>query len=157
MPGIACSGSRSRQRGLTLIELLVVMAIIATLAAIAIPSYLRYLDKVRNNDVVIDIRMLERDIAIFKELNGRLPQTLEALGGGEHLDRWGNPYSYLPVAGAKIGQLRKDRNLHPVNNDYDLYSLGKDGKSATPFTAKVSQDDIIRANNGDFVGLVSDY
>ena len=45
----------------------------------------------------------------------------------------------------------------PVNSDYDLYSKGKDGKSQTPFTAKASQDDIVRANDGSFLGLVSDY
>ncbi len=45
----------------------------------------------------------------------------------------------------------------PVNTDYDLYSMGKDGKSTSPFTAKASQDDIVRANNGGFLGLVSDY
>ena len=50
-----------------------------------------------------------------------------------------------------------DHQLHPINCDYDLYSVGKDGKSEAPLTAKVSQDDIIRANNGGYVGLVSNY
>jgi general secretion pathway protein G len=35
--------------------------------------------------------------------------------------------------------------------------MGKDGKSQSPFTANASQDDIVRVNNGGFVGLVSDY
>jgi general secretion pathway protein G len=53
------------------------------------------------------------------------------------------------------GQARKDRFLVPLNDDYDLYSMGKDGTSSPPLTAKVSQDDIIRANNGSYVGLAS--
>ena len=55
------------------------------------------------------------------------------------------------------GKPRKDHQMHPINCDYDLYSVGKDGKSEAPLTAKVSQDDIIRANNGGYVGLVSNY
>ena len=45
----------------------------------------------------------------------------------------------------------------PVNSDYDLYSMGRDGKSNAPFTAKMSRDDIVRANDGQFVGLASEY
>jgi general secretion pathway protein G len=35
--------------------------------------------------------------------------------------------------------------------------MGKDGKSQSPLTAKASRDDIIRANNGQYVGLAADY
>jgi general secretion pathway protein G len=45
----------------------------------------------------------------------------------------------------------------PINSDFDLYSLGKDGKSAGPLTALASRDDVILANDGRFVGLASDY
>ena len=53
--------------------------------------------------------------------------------------------------------MRKDKNLVPVNTDYDLYSMGEDGRSVGPFTAKASRDDIVRANDGGFVGLAADY
>jgi general secretion pathway protein G len=56
-----------------------------------------------------------------------------------------------------LGKVRRDHFLVPVNTDFDLYSLGEDGKSQSPFTAAASQDDIVRADNGRFVGLVSDY
>ena len=56
-----------------------------------------------------------------------------------------------------LGQMRRDHFLVPVNTDFDLYSLGKDGLSRSPFTAAASQDDIVRANNGLYVGLVSEY
>ncbi len=45
----------------------------------------------------------------------------------------------------------------PINSDYDLWSSGKDGASSPPLTAKPSRDDIVRANNGRFVGLASDF
>jgi general secretion pathway protein G len=55
------------------------------------------------------------------------------------------------------GPLRKDGKLNPLNTDYDLYSVGADGLSAGPLTAMQSRDDIVRANNGAFVGLGEDY
>ncbi|NIM58084.1 MAG: hypothetical protein GTO16_03950 [Candidatus Aminicenantes bacterium] len=44
-----------------------------------------------------------------------------------------------------------------LNSDYDLYSLGKDGKSEGPITAEESQNDVVRANNGTYIDLASDY
>jgi general secretion pathway protein G len=35
--------------------------------------------------------------------------------------------------------------------------MGEDGKSVTPLTAAARQDDVIRANDSDFIGLASDY
>ena len=55
------------------------------------------------------------------------------------------------------GQARKDRFLVPLNSDYDLYSMGPDGKSSSPITAKPSQDDIIRAADGSYVGPAIDF
>ena len=39
----------------------------------------------------------------------------------------------------------------------DLYSMGADGSTAAPFTAARARDDIVRANEGGFVGLAGDY
>jgi len=55
------------------------------------------------------------------------------------------------------GQARKDRFLVPLNDDYDLYSMGQDGVSAPPITAKPSQDDILRASDGSYLGLASQF
>jgi len=78
------------------------------------------------------------------------------------LDPWKNPYQYLDLSSLNVnkklmGQVRKDKNLVPINSDYDLYSMGKDGQSQAPLTAANSRDDVVRANNGRFVGLASDY
>ena len=45
----------------------------------------------------------------------------------------------------------------PINSSYDLFSQGKDGQSSPPLTASASRDDIVRANDGDFIGLASRY
>ena len=55
------------------------------------------------------------------------------------------------------GQARKDRALVPINSDFDLFSTGRDGQSMGPLTAPSSQDDIVRASDGAFVGLGRDY
>lgn len=76
-------------------------------------------------------------------------------------DPWGNPYQYLNLSDPNIkgatGKARKDHNLVPINSDFDLYSMGKDGKSVSPLTAAASRDDIVRANNGRFIGPASKY
>jgi general secretion pathway protein G len=59
--------------------------------------------------------------------------------------------------GGVEGKMRKDRFLVPLNSDYDLYSMGKDGDSRPPLTAQMSRDDIVRASDGAFVGLASDF
>lgn len=150
--------------GFTLIELFIVIAIIGTLAAIAVPIFGYYLDLARITRAESEIRTIQDEIVSFYLERGRYPLNLSEIGLGGMLDPYGNPYQYQPSTYIdKNGKVRKsthrrkDRNLVPVNTDFDLYSMGKDGKSVAPFTAKVSQDDIVRANNGQFIGLVSAY
>jgi general secretion pathway protein G len=76
------------------------------------------------------------------------------VGYGDRRDPWGNLYQYLNIETQKgVGKARKDQFLVPLNSDYDLYSMGRDGKSQSPLKAKASRDDILRANNGGYVGL----
>ena len=53
--------------------------------------------------------------------------------------------------------MRKDKFLVPINSDFDLYSMGKDGESVPPLTSKKRRDDIIRANDGQYIGLAEGY
>jgi general secretion pathway protein G len=53
--------------------------------------------------------------------------------------------------------MRNDRFIVPLNCDFDLYSKGKDGKSVPRLSDEVSIDDIIRANNGTYIGLACEY
>lgn len=146
-------------RGFTLIELMIVVAIIGTLSAIAVPNFLKYREKGRIAVALTDIRIIEKQINIYAINTGELPDSLNDLSISNLIDPWGNSYQYLRIDGgnAPPGQLRKDHFMVPVNTDYDLYSMGQDGNSQSPFTSNASQDDIVRANNGGFVGLVSDY
>lgn len=152
-------GARLRaQAAFTLFELLLAVAIVGIIAAIAVPSYQAYLDKAKIAKAKADIVTIAGALERYFISRGTYPDTLAEAGVGAMLDPWDHPYQYLNIANAKgKGKVRKDHNLVPINSDYDLYSMGKDGKSVSPLTAKASRDDIIRANNGQFVGLAADY
>ncbi len=144
-------------RGFTVVELLVVLAIVTTLAALGTPIYSNALDNARVAKAVADIRVVEKEIQVFHLFSGMLPNSLADVGRDTFSDPYGNPYEYLNIVTAGKGKSRKDRFLVPLNSDFDLYSKGKDGDSVSALTAKQSWDDIVRANDGGFVGLASKY
>ncbi|MEH6565305.1 MAG: prepilin-type N-terminal cleavage/methylation domain-containing protein [Halopseudomonas sp.] len=147
-----------RRRGFTLAELLMAVAVLGLIAAIALPSYYRYVERTKIALASVDIVTISGAIEVYRVVNRSLPNSLAQLGNVPLLDPWENPYQYLSFAGLKgKGKMRKDKNLVPVNSDYDLYSMGKDGRTNAPFTAQASRDDIVRANDGGYVGPVSDY
>lgn len=110
---------------------------------------------------VTDIRMIEKQIFLFSiDNDGQPPNTLNDLTTiGIINDPWGNPYEYLRIAGGdekKMGEMRRNMMDVPVNHDFDLYSMGKDGQSESSFKVNVSRDDVVRAYEGRYVGLVSE-
>lgn len=159
--GFACFESLNRNgwsKGFTLFEIMIVIAIIGTLSAIALPNYLKYKNKARVAAAAADVRIIEKQISLYVFDNaGQLPNNLSDLPNiGTLNDPWGNPYQYLKIDGGKPPGLRKNMSDNPVNTDYDLYSLGKDGLSKPQFKFKDSQDDVVRAYEGRYVGLVSE-
>jgi general secretion pathway protein G len=145
-----------RPNGFTLLELLLAITILGLLIAVAIPSYEGYMQRSRIAAALTDMGTLQIRIENFRTVNGMLPANLDALGAP--VDPWGNPYRYLNIeAGVNRGAVRKNRNLVPINTDYDLYSAGEDGESRPPLTARPSRDDVVRANNGRYFGLAEDY
>lgn len=147
------------QRGLTLIEVVIVLAIMSIIAMIGAPFYNGYVNEARIATAVQDIRQMGLILDDFY-LDNDPPATLAA-AGIDIVDPWGNPYEYLWLRGNPApelsGKRRRDKSMNPVNSDYDLYSKGADGQTATQFTAKKARDDVVRANDGDFVGLAEDH
>jgi general secretion pathway protein G len=150
---------RRCSKAFTLVELLIVSMIAGTLAAIALPTYTNYMDKTRNSQAIVDIAEIESRIVAFQVENQAPPNTLAQVGLAGRLDPWGTPYQYLRIQGIDPlpPDVRKDKFLKPINTDFDLYSMGKNRQSQKNLTASKSRDDIIRANNGAYVGLASQF
>jgi prepilin-type N-terminal cleavage/methylation domain-containing protein len=58
------------QKGFTLIEILVVVIIVAILAAIAVPIYLRYVEKSRSTEAQTAISTLHKVYTVYVQTNG---------------------------------------------------------------------------------------
>ncbi|HET7524967.1 MAG TPA: prepilin-type cleavage/methylation domain-containing protein [Burkholderiaceae bacterium] len=141
-----------------MVELAVALCTAAVLVTLALPAYQNYRDRVRIDQAKRDITMMSAIIANYYNDAHVYPDSLNDVGLGGMRDPWGNPYGYLNLGDKKAqGHARKDHSLVPINTDFDLYSMGPDGKSSPPLTAKNSRDDIVRANNGAFIGVASDY
>lgn len=150
--------TRPGMSGLTLLELLVVLAIIGVLARWASASYAEHVERTRVFEAATTIAALSANIEGYIQYKGRAPHTLEEIGIGEIIDPWGNAYIYNPNMNQNgFGSVRKDRNLNPLNTDFDLYSAGRDGSTQKPLAPPPSHDDVIRAMDGGYLGLAEDF
>jgi general secretion pathway protein G len=203
------------RKGFTIIELVLIISALGILSAIAVPSYVAYLERTKISTAILGISVIQSAIASYRADTGCYPSSLAGVDMDKMRDPWGNPYQYLKIAddgdgcggsdksnggsggdnsggsagngattvvksnatasGATTdggngsggssgsgnntanGQARKDRFLVPINTDYDLYSMGPDGRSVAPLTANASRDDIIRASDGTFIGRACDF
>ncbi len=146
-----------RERAYTLIELLITIALIGVLSALALSSYMSYVDSAKVAVAQADIKVISDMIAIYYQVNDAYPTSL-AVVGGQLTDPWGKAYIYTDLTTIRgHGAARKDRKMNPLNSDFDLYSLGKDGVSKPQITNKDSVDDVIRASNGTFIDLASKF
>lgn len=149
-----------RSKGFGLLELVITLVIASLLMSLAVPAYNGYAQRAKNARAIGDIGTIGIAIERFRiKNNDRIPVSLDELRIEIPVDPWGRTYEYLsiPAAGPGVGGLRKDGKLNPLNTDFDLYSRGEDGDSAGPLSASESRDDIIRANNGAYIGLGEDY
>jgi general secretion pathway protein G len=137
---------------------MIALAIVAILVSVAIPAFDKQRERARVVQATADIGLMSVAINNYRIENLSLPPSLGSVGYGERKDPWGRPYFYVDLNEKRgNGEARKDKKLAPLNSDFDLYSAGKDGESRGPLNAKVSRDDIVRARDGKFVGLASDF
>jgi general secretion pathway protein G len=154
VPLSQCCPRDTQVTGFTVVELLAVVTIAGALTALGVPKIQQTIEKARVAQAIGDIHTLSVNLAT----QDTLPDLLSFVGSVP-TDPWGNPYQYNKFPpGKKVPHgARRDRFLVPINTEYDLYSVGKDGATVAPLTAKASQDDVIRANDGGFIGLASNY
>lgn len=166
---------KTLQKGFSLLELLVALTIAAMLATFAVATFggpgidckdrnskglahISYTERARVAAAKGEIGAIFLKADMFDLNHNRPPVNLAEMGLAETLDPWGNPYVFLSFEGVNgNGPKRKDHNMVPVNSYFDIYSMGPDGKTATPFTSIPGQDDIVSASNGRYLGIACDY
>jgi len=169
----------------TIIELMIVVALVGVLAGLGSTNYFQYVEKARVARAISEINSLATVLSgLAIDEDSELPDSLAEIGHAGSLDPWGNPYQYLRIegnlpsgmtstgdslpdvaaspdggggGGSPVAPARKDRFLVPINSDFDLYSMGPDGRSLPSLQAPVSRDDVIRAANGAFIGVAERF
>ena len=133
------------------------LLVLGVLFSVAVPAYQNYGERIDKNQAIKDILAIQLVIDDYILTNSVPPNSLIDIGMDSMNDPCGNPYEYLNYSTNPPGHRRKDKNLNPLNSDYDLYSKGKDGESTSQIITKKSQDDIIRGRDGDFIGYATDF
>ena len=145
-------------RGISLLELLIVITILGLIMAILLPRMVKLLEESKINRARGDIRVIEAAVMGYLHETRTLPDDLSVVGLDHMLDPWGRPYVYHPYKGPGWrGKARLDRFLVPLNSSFDLYSKGRDGESRPPLQNPRSWDDVVRANDGAYIGLASEF
>lgn len=147
-----------RAQGFTLVELMLAVALVAVLAAVALPTMSAYRERALDAQAATEIAGIAVRLRQFAEDNHRFPESLAEAGIAAPPDPWGGTYQYLLIDGKKgKGWVRKDKKFNPINSDFDLYSAGADGQTHTQLDNKLSVDDVVRARDGAFIGLARDF
>jgi len=153
-------------KGVYQIELIVVLGMIAALTITGTRVYSHFIDKARNTRAIGEIRVLEKEILEFWQTNDLLPDTLGELGRAATQDPWKTPYQYINFDTTPDSEEKRRTKGNrgrgrgggdPLNDDFDLFSNGKDRMTAPVLTESTSKDDIVRANDGGYIGLASEY
>jgi general secretion pathway protein G len=144
--------------GFTLVELMCVAGIIGILAAAAGLQVLNVIQDARYRRATMDLDSYHKDVQIHYATKGNYPDDWADLGySSPPRDPWGNQYVYQNHDHISAGARRKDGPTIPINSHYDIFSPGPDGAWRSDLTAAGSRDDVIVANDGQYIGKASDY
>jgi len=108
------------QRGFTLIELMIVVAIIAILAAIAIPAYQNYLIRTQVTEGMSLATGAKAAVWDFYSNTGRYPDGNKSAGLPPATSINGNYVAQVDVAGGKITATFNDTNSNAAIHDKTL-------------------------------------
>ncbi|MEW5774439.1 MAG: type II secretion system major pseudopilin GspG [Thermodesulfobacteriota bacterium] len=129
---------RPHQAGFSLIELMVVIVILGLLATMLVPRIMDRPDEARATKAMLDIRALESALKLYKLDNGFYPTSDQGLAalvakpGSSPTPRNWNPKGYLDSGTVPLDPWGYDyiyRSPGSSNRDYDILSLGADGRA----------------------------
>ena len=131
---------RKNESGFTLVEMIVVLVIIAILAAITIPALLKYIDKAKDKQVLIDTRAI-------------CMATQSAMAEAYATDAWKSYGNGAPLIGYKNGNEAQKKQYRDIVDLADVSTLQGSGS----FGAYVGDDgivsDIIYNNGNGKIGI----
>jgi general secretion pathway protein G len=122
---------RTRDSGFTLLELLVVMVILGLLAGYVAPKYFAQVGKSETKVARTQIQALDKALEMYRLDIGQFPTSEQGLSAlitrPQQEPKWSGPYLKKAVPLDPWGRpyVFKSPGEH---DDYDLYSLGKDGR-----------------------------
>ena len=120
---------RSRRTGFTLVEIMIVVAIIALLAAIAVPGFLRARKRSQASRIINDLRLIDSAVDQYAI------ETSKKSGDPVNVADWTN-------------YLKKDTNLYVtgkdiLGNNYDIQTV--DTLPQVPSSSKAALSDVTDA------------
>lgn len=128
----ACRRCVSGQDGFTLLELLVVMVIIGLLASYVGPRYFSQIGKSEIKSAKAQIDALEKALDQYRLDLGKYPSTEQGLVAlvtkPANEAKWDGPYLKKTVPADPWGSQYAYKFPGEHNNEFDLWSFGKDGQ-----------------------------
>jgi len=124
-------------KGFTLIEILLVVVIISAISAMVLPRLIGRSDQAKKAAAQVDINTnIATALKLYDLDNGNFPTTEQGLGAllakpsiSPAPENWNGPYiERKPLDPWGRSYIYKSPGDH--RPDYDLYSLGKDGKES---------------------------
>ena len=129
----AVASTRRRAGGFTLLELLVVLLIIALLAGYVGPKLFGEIGKARSKTAASQMKSIADALDRYRLDTGRFPSTDEGLRALSvnpgNLHGWAGPYMNNDVPPDPWGAQYVFRMPGESGKDYDLLTLGADGKA----------------------------
>ena len=114
------------KKGFSLLELCIAVIVVALLAALAMPLFVKNMEKSKTGEVIANlnlIRMAEKDYFIEKAV---FTTTIGSLSVEDPNNITNKYFSYtIPSANATDFTARATRNAGPYSGDY--YEISKDG------------------------------